>query len=406
MFELKNPIFLLRLSAFFLPFFQTGSIVCWVLILVMHTLGKEGRSLLVQSGLHSVSFWLMPAYFLMHIAGMLWTENQIFGWKDIETKLSFILLPFVIASVSVDSHSTRTICRAFINGALVAVVYLFIRALGMFITDGDPVHFFYANITSALMHPTYLGMYLSFAMLLTIFYLHDRTGSFLQYRELVIFTFFSVMLFLTESRAAILSTLLLIPVFVILLYIKRRLSIKQLLFILTTLLALVMFNQFGNPMHNRFAEITGSQGQVTVRNASGSVGSRIEIWKQAKELVVQSPVIGHGTGDAKDILLESYRKSGFNYALDKKLNAHNQFIQSGIALGFIGFLLLITMLIRPLFPFQTSPFTYLLFMLILNAMTESIFETQKGVLFSAFFYSLFMTESLTSGSFSATEKDI
>ena len=72
----------------------------------------------------------------------------------------------------------------------------------------------------------------------------------------------------------------------------------------------------------------------------------------------------------------------------KNFNAHNQFLQVLIDHGLIGFLIL---LFYSFFMIYSSIvkkkfiFTIFLCVIVLNFLTESILETQSGVIFFAFF---------------------
>jgi O-antigen ligase len=86
-----------------------------------------------------------------------------------------------------------------------------------------------------------------------------------------------------------------------------------------------------------------------------------------------------------------YKERGMKGAFEHQLNAHNEYYQVFISLGIIGFILLLVTLYFPfIFAFRTGNTIYLLFLLIvvLNFLTESMFETQAGVMFYAFFNSL------------------
>jgi O-antigen ligase len=95
-----------------------------------------------------------------------------------------------------------------------------------------------------------------------------------------------------------------------------------------------------------------------------------------------------GTGDVKDALYVKYAEKGMDAALDKKLNVHCQYLQTFVALGIAGFAILVLMLILPgILAVKRKDKLYLLFLCIfaLNILVESMFETQAGVVFYAFF---------------------
>lgn len=383
----------LYLSSFLLPFFQTGSFICWGLIFLVRLMNKEGRLQLVASFVRFPSFWWMPLFWLVHLIGMLWSDNQAFGWKDIETKLSFLLLPLMFASLPMTSERMVNIQRSFVAGVMMAVVFLLSKAFVGYSQDKDAGHFFYAGLSSALMHPTYLGMYVALALYLVAddwFMSGSKPWSTYHFPVVLLF---SGVIFLLSARSVILAIGFLLPVFCLASYMKSNAGpLKPTLVVLALILAFFI-NARVNTNNNRMAELGQSiqQANTGAEHASNSVNSRFEIWSQALSLFKNAPYFGYGTGDVKDCLMESYRASHFTYALEKKLNAHNQYLQTSVALGFLGLLSLLAFLFLPLYPVRFSSFSFFIGLVILNALTESIFETQKGVVFSAFFYAVYVS---------------
>jgi len=124
-----------------------------------------------------------------------------------------------------------------------------------------------------------------------------------------------------------------------------------------------------------------------------STAGRILVWSQAVELIKDHPLIGVGTGDVKEALVKKYAESGMDGIEEKRLNAHNQFLQSFAALGIFGFMsLVLGLFIASYKAIRQNNLVYVMFILIIvvNALTESILEVQAGVIFYAFFNSFFM----------------
>ena len=109
------------------------------------------------------------------------------------------------------------------------------------------------------------------------------------------------------------------------------------------------------------------------------------------DLFKESPVIGYGTGDIKDVLINGYKKANFIKGYDRKYNCHNQFLQFLLAFGLIGLLIFLISLVYPLFFafFQKNYlYVFLILMLSFNFLFESMLETKAGVEFYAFFNAL------------------
>ena len=124
-----------------------------------------------------------------------------------------------------------------------------------------------------------------------------------------------------------------------------------------------------------------------------STALRIAIWHSASIVISENWLTGTGTGDVKDELRKEYNNEKIVVAIKENLNAHNQFLQTFAALGIIGFLTLCTTLCIPLLQsWKMGNYLFVSFFLILiaNFCVESMLETQAGVVFYAFFNSLFL----------------
>jgi O-antigen ligase len=127
-----------------------------------------------------------------------------------------------------------------------------------------------------------------------------------------------------------------------------------------------------------------------------STTGRISIWKNSLQIIAKNSVLGVGTGDAKDEILKHYKLKNEKELYSKKLNSHNQFLQTTIAIGLLGLIVLLLILGIPLFLFyKQSDFLAVIFVLLIvfNFLFESMLETQAGVIFFSFFLFLFWKEN-------------
>jgi len=127
----------------------------------------------------------------------------------------------------------------------------------------------------------------------------------------------------------------------------------------------------------------GSEG-----SSAQSTSERIIVWKVAVNIILKQPILGVGTGDVKDELLREYYAKKVYPAFNQKLNAHNQYLQTMVTLGITGFIVLAVIILSSLVisvKKQDYPYTAFILLIILNIAFESMFETQAGVVFYAFF---------------------
>jgi len=102
---------------------------------------------------------------------------------------------------------------------------------------------------------------------------------------------------------------------------------------------------------------------------------------------------GVGTGDVPDTYKEYYRKMNTGLTKRWQLRAHNQYLTYWITYGIFGFLWFLIAFFGPFFlGKKQKEFFALIFMIIaaLSMLYEDTLETQAGVYFIVFFYSLFI----------------
>ena len=120
-------------------------------------------------------------------------------------------------------------------------------------------------------------------------------------------------------------------------------------------------------------------------------------WSAALRLIKENFWTGLGNGDTKEALTEKYNELGYNKAAELRLNAHNQYLETFLALGISGFLVLSVLLFAPLF-FSHGNLDFLLrffiFIFAVNFLFESMFNTQAGMIFFMFFYSFLISKNL------------
>src|SRR5690606_27244519 len=187
-------------------------------------------------------------------------------------------------------------------------------------------------------------------------------------------------------KTGIISILLIHFGFIGYLIIKNKLYLKgtvALVLIFTLLFAgYKAFPEVNNRFNELFNTVFSESKEL---NSTSSI--RTAIWKTSLNILTEHP-FGVGTGDVKDVLVENYVKSGLDYAAEKELNAHNQFLQIALATGILGLLVLMIMIFYPLYnAIKNKYIIYMVFLglIIINFLTEAMLETLAGVVFFAFF---------------------
>jgi O-antigen ligase len=131
-----------------------------------------------------------------------------------------------------------------------------------------------------------------------------------------------------------------------------------------------------------------------------SNGVRVLIYETAIDIIKSNYAIGVGTGDIKVELMKEYKARNMTGALENKLNAHSQFLETFIGQGIAGISLLLLLFLIPFInSIKTKNWLLMTFVFIvaLNFLTESMLNTQAGVVFFAFFYSFFVSLKTNKG---------
>lgn len=340
------------------------------------------------------NFILPVLLYLFFLIGMFYTENLDSGWFDLQVKLSILIFPLIFSgNTGYNAKQTTGILSGYIAGCLITCTVCCVISLQHTIESGIN-HFFYKDF-SYFMHPGYFSMYLNMAVALIAGFFLKKSESTIRYKWLLILIllFFIFCIILLSSKSGIFSMIIILALFFSKYFFKSlKIALPAILTGLAVLIVLLF--QFIPGNVNRFWDFERIiiTGQISETNKE-STQARIYIWKDAVELIKEHPVLGYGTGDVKDALVKKYRKENFSFAAEEKLNAHNQFLQTFIATGAVGFLLLILTLFFSLKLFlKNNSFVGISFMIIifLNFMIESVLETQAGVVFYALFNSLFI----------------
>jgi len=388
---------------FFIPLYQ-GFLSVIIVLIGINWLSewnfREKLSRIKSTSLNRNNL-LFTILYILYLLGLLYTDNYDYGLFDIEVKLSLLIFPLLLSTMSSAFYDTKAIYRilwAFVIGAFISTIFCILIAFIKFNFFHSTSVFYYSRL-SVFLHPGYFSMYLNFAVAIMLFLLlekwNDLAGS-TKLICLILLVWFFTFIILLSSKAGILSLALVFLVCVGYNIIRKKKIIQGVLTLIGVALvfwiSFAVFSQSLGRMTQAGKVVANSE---TVKSdTKEGTGERILIWKSSIDIIKNNILFGLGTGDVKDGLLKAYRSEDISMAEIRQLNAHNQYLQTFISLGLIGFLVLILMFILPAFySLRNDYLLYLLFLLIVgfNFLVESMLERQAGVIFYGFFNSyLFM----------------
>ncbi|MCR4660295.1 MAG: O-antigen ligase family protein [Bacteroidales bacterium] len=130
---------------------------------------------------------------------------------------------------------------------------------------------------------------------------------------------------------------------------------------------------------------------TTLKSDNGDkLDARVGIYSTAIEAVTEQP-LGYGVGDYIDELCEYYARYDYDYYAKEQMNSHNQYIDTTLATGFIGLLLLLASLaLFGIDAIRRRDVTAVFFIVITaeSFLFEAMLNRQWGVLFFSIVYGL------------------
>lgn len=371
------------------PYVIAGIVITW--LLEADFVVKARR---VVESPHRRNTLLFAGLYLFYVFGMLFTGNFDAGLFNLEVKMSLFIFPVLMSTIREDVLTlaiARKVLWAFVFGVLTSIGICYGQAVYHYFSVESLAVFYYSSL-SPLIHPSYMAMYVIFAMAVILYFLSrglvkGRLNSVLSVILLVVFEIFVIML---SSKAGILGLVILLFLFPAYLLLAERQILKGLAVSSVLWLSFALLFVSFPVSAERFEETRAAieQTNINADEIASSSGERLLIWWYSFEITNDNLLFGVGTGDVRDELLDKYREKQMYNALGLALNAHNQYLQTTLALGIIGLITLLLCIVLPLmYGFENRHYLLLIFLILVafNFLFESMLETQAGVVFYAFF---------------------
>jgi len=395
----ENAFFYLSCAlAFALPLLQ-GLVPPLILLLALSLFVSNQHISQLWIALKQKSSVLLLVFYVLYALGILYTENKAAGWFDLQVKLSILLFPIILfPALSFDEEKIKKLLRFFILGCSFAIIICFCLATFNFLQEklyisrgwynlNYGINFFLSARLSYFMHPSYFAMYLCLALAALFFYKQENILPNPKMRYVIASAFIFSIIFLASKAGLIILGISLAAYFIMSRNFKIIAGLSALIIFLFGMLYLLA-PEFAGKFTKAASAVNSEETDI---KTSESSSARILVWKSALQVIKEQKIWGSGTGDVKDVLLERYALNGYTGLLEKKLNAHNQFLQTAIAIGYPGVALLLGILIYSIYIHakkRSMIGTAFTIIIIINFLFESMLETQAGVIFFAFFYSL------------------
>jgi O-antigen ligase len=403
-FNLKAQYYLFFALAFFIPIHGKLIPITIALILLswLSEFNFKEKYSRIKNSAHRKNILAFGMLYLLYVIGTFYSKVLYSGdgaFFDLEVKLSLLIFPLLFSTIDFNSFDKNFFTRVFdffVLGSLFSGLLLIgFSFFDYLLYSKGSSAFFYTHL-SHWHHPSYLALYFAFSIAILLNRLIHSTEIKKQrkriyYWFILIFQLFIVLLC---SKAGMLSLVLMYLLLIAYLILKKHRYKARKLLIPLILMVMLFITLLPFPQsYGRFITLKSSieKADEIPAETRESSAERVLIWKSAIEVIKANLIFGVGTGDVKHALLKVYKANNIKGAFNDHLNAHNQYLQTTVALGLVGLLLLLLTFILPaIFAFKNNALLYLLFLILLtfNFLFESMLERQAGVVFYAFFNAL------------------
>ena len=357
----------------------TSTILCNVSLLIAFAFGLVRY---IRTKESTVSIALLPVtIFFITVLSILYSQNlkTSFAWFELGTSLLFIPLTFVFGAGVIDKKFRDRLAIAFAAASILWCIVAYVKiaiSSGNFIPMTSQTDYTYTDSFSRLafeeathMHPSYLSVYLIFS--LVIIFSTLKANNFIKAAlSVVIFIFLVIM-----SSKNQLALFFLVISLLLWGHIKAPAKIKTTIVAGVVIVALAAGYFNGQVRHRFMNELTKT------------LGDRIILWNTGTKIILDHPLLGVGVGDTDDEMNKRLKEEGNSDLIN--YNMHNQYLDYWMMLGIAGIVSLIAILLIPIFRRVDTSFTFLIVIVGLSMLTESMMYRHRGLVFFLFFYGLF-----------------
>lgn len=333
---------------------------------------------------------------IIYLLGATYTTNAKQAELDVIQKFSPALMAILLITPGLQNKNTFSFAKkAFIISCVLTLLACFVFAGIRYRETHDLNEFMYTRL-AIFLHTAYFSMYLCLAL---VFILNDLANQLKTFKQkFILYIGIAIIctgIYLLASKSGIITMLSILIIYGIHNIYKRIKHKTGWIILSLTTVASVFVIAYLPTKSNRLHDMVSDYKAAHYESDEnlGTTGQRILIWQAAFTVIQENFWLGTGVGNDNSALNNEFKKRGYNKLAKNNLNAHNQFIQSFIALGIIGFIFSICYFLMPVYMgirnqnLVLFSFGIIIFM---NAMTESIFNRQSGILFWAVWSVLLM----------------
>ena len=347
----------------------------------------------------------MLLFYLLHIVSAFLSHNRQEAFTMLVLRLPLLVFPLswglLFVRAAVKDRIIHTYGTVVSLGALVCIVYACMR----YARTGDGVYLYNDSLTEALnIQSSYYALMVVLAVAGFIYLLgkgYFSRGAGIYVRGLIVVLLLFHFMLASRISISILYTGLLIVLGAYLVRHRKKALALWVVLGLVAALGLCMkllpktinrFRELEYPTYSftRVAPESHYNGTLTPDQWNGA-NIRLAIWKCGWEVARKHWLTGVQLGDKQDSLMGMYKEKGFTFALERKRNMHNNYLDIFCAFGVVGMaLFLLGYLIIPLWKAVRTRDMLGLALLLAMAVSMSVeayFDRSLGCLVMGFFFS-------------------
>ncbi|MBL7766265.1 MAG: O-antigen ligase family protein [Chitinophagaceae bacterium] len=367
-----------------------------IVLLLIHWLSDMQLLTKIRSIRWDKPFIICWSFFLLHVLALLWSDYPGIGYKTIEVKLVFLLLPLFFSTENhMDKERWKILLFVFTISCLLSFLYLCGYSFVHYRQLGFGMMFKRMYISYGLMHPGYYSNYIALAITGAMLYLIGSRNKDKPYR--IFYTISILVLLLTLILMASKTTLIyigILAIYTLWLFSSfiQQISYRIGAFVLMCLIAgtaIVLSPPIQVRIQEMFQDAQAVNKQTAIAN---STASRIIAWDVSMDLIGKKWLSGYGTGAADTVLRMEMAKQGYQ-ALSKDMSAHNQWLRTWLNVGLSGVFLLIAFFVfiaLDCLRKRKHAGLWMLLLIAINLFTDDMLEIQAGIVFFLFFMTLIL----------------
>ena len=396
-----NAFFALTLLVVAFPIWPmkmaAGAILLWFLGAVAYVVINGKKNWTKNAGL----LLLFSSLFILHLMSFTWFDMPEVSAHSLERRLSLLAFPigFYLVDPLFQKKQQSWILLCFELASFALTAYIAFVTIPLIIEHwkilqmGSGFNWAFRNHVEKLVeiHPTYLSLFLLFAVFLKLHRIVEKDTNQPWYN--VLWDSFQIALMLLcclllSARGPLIAFGIALLVYFIQINWKRAVIGMA---VSIPVIALLFLNV--PAISSRFNELI--QAQVTQGQENETMNStqiRKEIYNCSGELLSEHWLAGVGIGNVQPALNDCYTKNDQETLRRMEFNTHNQYAHVWLSNGILGLVIFVLMLLIPyILSIRTKQLVYqsFLLMMIICFFTENILARQHGVVFFAFFNTLF-----------------